>query len=422
MTTLSSAFFMQRFAESLYRQPVTASNEYHRDKERIVRSPAFFRLRGKTQMLAVDGRNGSRTRFTHTLECADIGCQLLEFLNNRRSDLPATVRNWLPDRALLEAACFAHDLGHPPFGHSGEEALYQLMRDTGGFEGNGQTLRIVGQRDPWNRSVEAIMPTRRLVLAVLKYPAAYSTFDAAKYDRKPPKCYFDEEQEIVDWACRGFSNEDAIRLTARDQRDRTLFRSLDCSLMELADDIANGVYDIEEIIACGVVESTEVEHVINVAFDEVGGRIPGSDGRLSARDVTDGLLGGARARKRMVMHLVNAFVMSLSIETQDGFAHPLLAHRASLSETHCCLLMKLRQLTQGLLTKARHVRRMERCGHRLVQRVFEALSAEPKRMVAKWSQDRDIGETPTRRQICDAVADMTDSHVKQLAQCMFDHA
>jgi dGTPase len=113
-----------------------------------------------------------------------------------RECVDGEIAQWLPSNDLLCAACYAHDLGHPPFGHGGEIALHRRMACHGGFEGNGQTLRILSRLEKY-RPHQGMNPTRRLLLAVLKYPAPYSAFGNST--ERPPKCYLDTEQSIVDW-------------------------------------------------------------------------------------------------------------------------------------------------------------------------------------------------------------------------------
>lgn len=118
----------------------------------------------------------------------------------------------------MEGACLAHDLGHPPFGHGGERALHDKMRAHGGFEGNGQTLRILTRLEKYRKPGEGINPTRRLVLAVLKYPVPYRVFDRSRYEKAPPKCFFNEEEAIVRWALEPFEDGDREMLGYRDPK------------------------------------------------------------------------------------------------------------------------------------------------------------------------------------------------------------
>src|SRR5690606_21000022 len=125
--------------------------------------------------------------------------------------------------SLITAICLAHDIGHPPFGHGGEVALNYCMREYGGFEGNGQTLRILGKIEKYTDKY-GLNPTRRMLLGVLKYPVAYSRLvneDVYKVKdnpkapywlfkadtQKPPKCYYDVDQDIVDFIFKNFNEQ-----------------------------------------------------------------------------------------------------------------------------------------------------------------------------------------------------------------------
>ena len=140
-----------------------------RDYSRVIHSAAFRRLQNKTQVLGLGesdlphpphplhgGRADRREHHRH-LECI---CTEEE-------------KTWLPDTRQIEAVCLAHDIGNPPFGHGGEIALDAFMRDKGGFEGNGQTLRILSKLGKYSES-HGMDLTRRSLLGVLKYPANYS--------------------------------------------------------------------------------------------------------------------------------------------------------------------------------------------------------------------------------------------------------
>ena len=183
-------FLEERFHGAEAERPDDVRTAYERDRSRVIHSAGFRRLQSKTQVMGVGEGDFHRTRLTHSIECAQVGTGLLDQLT--RSDaLSRELAEWMPPRPLVEAACFAHDLGHPPFGHGGEQALFRQMRAHGGFEGNAHTLRLLTRLEKAKEPDWGINPTRRLVLAVLKYPAAYSTFeysDEEKFHWKPLKC------------------------------------------------------------------------------------------------------------------------------------------------------------------------------------------------------------------------------------------
>ena len=120
---------------------------FRRDYARLLHSPAFRRLQGKTQLFPSMEHDFFRNRLTHSLEVAQIAKSIALRLNDRYGYF----RAYPIDTDLVETAALAHDLGHPPFGHNGERALDDCMKERGGFEGNAQSLRILsklGKKEP----------------------------------------------------------------------------------------------------------------------------------------------------------------------------------------------------------------------------------------------------------------------------------
>ena len=151
-------------------------SQYQRDRARIIHSASFRSLQSKTQVLGLGESDFYRTRLTHSLEVAQVGSGICEWL--RDQDDLHDCREWIPSFSLIEAICLAHDIGHSPFGHGGEVAMNTMMRDHGGFEANGQTLRILARLGEYSPH-SGLDLTRRTMLGTIKYPTCYS--DACRY-------------------------------------------------------------------------------------------------------------------------------------------------------------------------------------------------------------------------------------------------
>ena len=284
--TSDPAFFKARLYENQPNRPKDNRSAFQRDRARIMHSAAFRRLQGKTQVMGAGEGDFHRTRLTHSVEVAQIGYGLLEALQFKKATFRKDAQDWLPQRDLIEAACLAHDLGHPPFGHKGEQALHKAMLRHGGFEGNGQTLRILTKFEKYKERGKGLYPTRRLVLGILKYPRSMKSFNLDKYAKKPPKSFHEDEASVVAWALDGFSSSDQKQLI-QSADGKGAHHTFDCSILELADDIAYGIHDIEDIVARELATAKEVKDEITKAFKKIDGDCLSG---IDAESVCDGLL------------------------------------------------------------------------------------------------------------------------------------
>ena len=396
-------------------RPGDVRSEYERDEARIVHGAGFRRLQGKTQVLAVAEGDFHRTRLTHSIEVAQIGCGILAVLKRRHAGDEIAMR-WLPRRGSVASACHAHDLGHPPFGHGGEAALQECMASHGGFEGNAQTLRMMVRLER-HHADGGLNPTRRTLLGVLKYPMSYADYDPCRYALKPPKCFYADEQDWVDWALEPFSGADRALLTVRRADDVPAHRCLDASLMECADDVAYAVHDLEDAISTRIVRRDDVEDRLVRLMP--GGSVGPDDSAIGTEDLLDGLFGASGARKRLVGSLVHLFVTQARLTRIDGFAHPLLRRRVGFEPPIAAFLDGLKAITMDLVVDQAGVRHLERRGRRIVKALFGELVADPGRLIPREAWEGRDRSASNERCVCDHIAGMTDAYAERVYGRLF---
>nr|WP_115727885.1 deoxyguanosinetriphosphate triphosphohydrolase [Actinomyces culturomici] len=311
-------------ADQARRTPESAKSAmrtaFERDRARILHSSALRRLGEKTQVLGPASNDFVRTRLTHSLEVAQVGRELGKELGAN------------PD--VVDAACLSHALGPPPFGHNGERVLDELAADCGGFEGNAQPLRLVSRLEPKVLAPDGdpagLNLTRATLDAICKYPWAKGAGpDPVKSARK--YSVYADDLPVFAWMREGAP---AGR------------RCLEAQIMDLSDDIAYSVHDVEDAIATGKcrVESlgddAVASAVIDSTIDWYGRGVARADlenalERLLALDVSIGGFDGSYASlarlKDLTSELIGRFCGAAVTATRVEFgAGALGRYRADL--------------------------------------------------------------------------------------------
>jgi dGTPase len=220
---------------------------FRKDYARLLHAASFRRLQDKTQLFPGSESDFFRNRLTHSLEVAQIARGIAARLNVAK--VPDAFANGAIDEDLVEFAAIAHDLGHPPFGHNGEHALDELMVQFGGFEGNAQTLRILA-------TVE-----RKLIDAPSGLPSSEFGLDLTfrtlasvlKYDSKIPKRPVGAKLHKGYYASEGDLVKKIKAAVAPGLGAKVAFKTIECAIMDMADDIAYSTYDLEDSLHAGFV-------------------------------------------------------------------------------------------------------------------------------------------------------------------------
>lgn len=432
-TPITQAIWQQRLSNSQQQRPNDHRSGYERDRSRILHSAAFRRLQAKTQIQGVRENDFYRTRLTHSLEVSQIGSSLIPQLFIKNPQLSAQLQL---DERLMESLCLAHDIGHPPFGHGGEIALHYKMRDHGGFEGNGQTLRILAKLEPYTEHFGMDL-TRRTLLGLIKYPNTLTVLnkknridqdDGRKIQAKdwqPPKGIYDDEQEIFNWICQPLAAPDQQLLqdyqpSPDPQRHaRCLYKSVDASIMEIADDIAYGVHDLEDAIVVGNISKTLWYDVAINEFKAL------DDPKITQliTNISGDLFDVHHKCKGAIGQLVNRLVTSIELYPTADFQEPLLKYNARLATPyHQCLEILKKIVFNHVICKP-EIQQMEFKGQKIVMDLFDAFTSDPQRLLPHNTKNRWLHAASQhlnpQRVICDYIAGMTDDYASTMYRRLF---
>ena len=353
-------------------EPASATRSpFARDRDRIIHSGAFRRLRYKTQVFVAPDGDHFRVRLTHSLEVAQIARSLARALHL--------------DEDLTEALALAHDLGHPPFGHSGEDALERAMAPWGGFDHNGHALRIVTRLES-------------------RYPG----FDGLNLSWETLEGLAKHNGPIFEpgWALAGVDAAWPLDLTSH--------AGLEAQIAAIADDIAYDNHDLDDGIRAGLFSIEDVTEEVPFVADcwaAVTQRWP-----------------GVSARRRLVPELVREQIGRMAADllatTRDrlheidarSVADVRAAGRtlATLSPALAQEVRALKAFLRERMYRAPAVARLRDPSEAVVEGLFSALHADPARLPGDWAAACPLDEPTRARHVGDFVAGMTDRYALRL--------
>lgn len=393
------------------------------DRDRILYSVEFQRLSGVTQVVSPTERFPVHNRLTHSIKVSQVGRSIAERL--LRLDASGSLVGFL-DPDVVEAACLAHDLGHPPFGHTGEKVLDEQLTDPtlgepdrDGFDGNAQSFRIVTALAVRYYALERIPGlnlTRATLHAMLKYPNGQ--IEAGGRARK--------------WGYFATESDDADFALGLAPAGRTSERSIEADIMDCADDITFGVHDIEDFVRAGLLPI----HLLREGIDErarfierlstdegVGLSVEDIEIALESFEVTeiryDGRHASLAAMSEFRSEMIDRLVTALGVTTEAGW--PQLA----IPDATRRQIKVLRALTQYFVIDSPAVQRQRYGQRRLIRELFDiyasqaivggkdrwqALQVFPMSYQERLTQQGDDLRT-IRRTVADLIAGMSESQL-----------
>lgn len=388
------------------------------DYARVVHSSSFRRLQGKTQIHQVNS-DIPRTRLTHSIEVSQIALGIAQRL--KAAHLANPVHDLDPifeDASIWHIVGLCHDLGHPCGGHSGEDALNSCLP----YEGNGQTLRILATLETHTPGL-GLNLTRRSLLGILKYPVSYS--QAAKGptppprrgasgipligpEHQPPKCYLDNEEPIVAWMLGGMNVEASI---IRQEK----LKSFDAGLMDLADDFAYSVADLDDAIAMDLISSERIfDRIADVIWEPFVEHYNANlaplrgNKQLMASDIVPLLIAGTESRNAITAALINYLLANVRLKVDERMADPLYRYFVELEPAAKRLVQALKELVYDLVICSTAVQRERVRTQRRIIELFDVLNYQPQRYLPDRHRALFAASGGDERIIADYIAGMTD--------------
>ena len=342
---------------------------FARDRDRIIHTSAFRRLKEKTQVFVAHEGDNFRTRLTHSLEVAQVARSLATALGL--------------DSDLAETIALGHDIGHPPFGHAGEDELQDKMASYGGFDHNVQTFRVVTELERRYPDFDGLNLTWETLEGIIKHNGPVT-----------------EKLGKPSWkAISKYDAEYKLGLNT--------WASAEAQVAALADDIAYNNHDVDDGVEAGLFTLDELMDVplIGPILAAVRSERPDLDLRLTRLEAVRRMIG---AMVDDVMGETLKRAAATGVQTADevrGLDHALVAFSPDMAED----LARLRQFLHARMYRHWRVNRTRSQARRILAEMFSLFLAEPEVLPTEWfarSQNRD--EAGRARVVCDYIAGMTD--------------
>lgn len=389
-------------------------NAFQIDRDRIIHAHAFRKLQSKTQVFLSGEYDFYRTRLTHSMEVAQIGRSICHYLHTVGAPLR---EDFYIDSDLVEASCLAHDLGHPPFGHSGERTLQELMARWGGFEGNAQTLHLLTETMYQNEEgVRGMAPTRALLDGVLKYKKLFREFPT------PPHHHFlyDPQESVRAFVLGG----NAIPEQLHAGEKLNAFKSVECQIMDWADDAAYSVNDIIDGVKAGYLTIERIEAwAAGEALD------------APRQQLLDEVLDAIRRDRleNVFSQKIGAFIKACRLRERDNFmGEHTNRYRFELVVAPAAerTALFLKKIANDIIFESPQLQQMEHKARRVMFDLWQSCWSnyvETGPRVIKILPPRigrliDAAPTPAgkARQICDWLAGLTDGMIVRTYRRLFD--
>ncbi len=367
----------------LYPEPESATRTcFQRDRDRIIHSAAFRRLQYKTQVFVNHEGDFFRTRLTHSLEVAQIARSVCRTLRLNED--------------LVEGLALAHDLGHPPFGHAGEDALKEMMKPFGGFDHNAQSLRVVTDLEH-------------------RYPG----FDGLNLTWETLEGIVKHNGPLMEEGKTGDLPRAITQYNARHDLELHTFTGPEAQVAAVADDIAYNNHDIDDGLRAGLFSLDDLRDVplVGRVFASVAEAYPNLEHDLIVHE-------GVR-------EMIGEMVGDLAAETArriEALAPESAADIRRAGRPVACFSEEMRERLSGLkrflfdnMYRHYQVNRMTSKARRVVRDLFKLLVAEPECLPPEWRAKTDSANTATTAQaVADYIAGMTDRYALDEHRKLFD--